>query len=158
MSNPPTATGKTIYGVKPDYVRPGAAAIIFDDQGRLLLQQRSDNGLWGLPGGGHELGESLTQTVIREVWEETGFNIEVIRLIGMYSDPAWTTVQYPDGHRIQFISALFECRITGGTLKLCHESTALEFHDPSNLPEPFVPNHRQRVIDALARKAEAFYR
>lgn len=154
----PLPAGKTIYGVTPDVVRTGAAAIIFNDQGQILLQKRGDNGFWGLPGGGHELNESLSQTVIREVKEETGLAVEIVRLIGIYSHPANTTVQYPDGTRIQFVSALFECRITSGSIQLCDESLALEFHDPTHLPEPFVPNHRQRVADALARQTEAFYR
>lgn len=154
----PNPTGKTIYGVTPDVVRTGAAAIIFNEQGQILLQKRGDNGLWGLPGGGHELNESLSQTVLREVREETGLDVAIVRLIGIYSDPANTTVQYPDGTRIQFVSALFECQIVSGTIKLCDESLALEFHDPRQLPEPFVPNHRYRVADALANQAEAFYK
>ena len=142
----------------PSRLQPGAAAIIFDDAGRLLLQRRQDNGLWGLPGGAMDVGEKIADTVVREVREETGYDVEVVRLIGVYSDPAHTSMRYPDGNEFQFVSCLFECRIVGGTPTLCDETTALEWFDPRRLPEPFMPNHVQRVKDALAAQVAAFYR
>ena len=68
-------------------IRPGVAAIIQDGDGRILLQQRSDNGLWGLPGGSVEIGESVRDAIVREVRGESGLTVEVIRLVGIYSDP-----------------------------------------------------------------------
>lgn len=62
-------------------VRPSVSAVIFDRRRRLLLQQRSDGGQWGLPGGSVEIGESLTRAVAREVLEETGLTIVPRRLI-----------------------------------------------------------------------------
>lgn len=59
-----------------------ADAVIFDDRGRVLLQRRADFGFWGLPGGAVEAGETLEQAVRREVKEKTGFDVEVVRLIG----------------------------------------------------------------------------
>jgi 8-oxo-dGTP pyrophosphatase MutT (NUDIX family) len=64
-------------------IRPGVAAVIFDE-GRVLLQRRDDTGRWGLPGGGVEPGESVRQALIREVREETGLEVEPLRLIGVY--------------------------------------------------------------------------
>ena len=61
--------------------------MIFRDE-RVLLQRRDDNGRWGLPGGSVEPGESVRTAVIREVHEETGLDVEPLRLIGVYSDPA----------------------------------------------------------------------
>ena len=56
----------------PDEVFPATNAVLFDGSGRVLLQKRSDNGAWGLPGGRMEIGETVEQCVIRETFEETG--------------------------------------------------------------------------------------
>ena len=139
-------------------LRPGAAAVVFDAQGRLLLQRRGDNGRWGLPGGGVEVGETVAAACVREVKEETGYDIEIVRLVGVYSDPRWTTIRYPDGNVVQYVTTPFECRVVGGSPALSEETRALDWVDPRQLPEPFLPNHVQRVRDALERRAEAFYR
>ncbi|HUS14332.1 MAG TPA: NUDIX domain-containing protein [Chloroflexia bacterium] len=146
------------YGGPPNTLRPSAAAVIFDDAGRLLLQERGDNGYWGLPGGSVELGETIEAAVVREVCEETGYDVTVVRLIGVYSDPLHTVVNYADGNRVQYVNCLFECRITGGAAALSDETRALGWFAPDALPDPFVPNHVIRVQDALARQAAAFYR
>ena len=138
--------------------RGAAAAAIFDDQGRILLHQRTDNGRWALPGGTMETGETADQCVIREVKEETGFDVEVVRLIGVYSDPVHTTITYPDGNTIAYVSLLFECRVLGGEATLCDESAAIDWFDPRDLPQPFHPGHIPRVADALSRQTAAFYR
>ena len=100
-------------------VRPSVSAVIFDRRGRLLLQQRSDGGQWGLPGGSVEIGESLADAVRREVHEETGLDVTVRRLIGVYSDPALQVVRYPTGHVWHYVGVCFECRATSGTLTTC---------------------------------------
>src|SRR5437899_10479150 len=95
-------------------IRPGVSAIIHTGEG-LLLQRRSDNRLWGLPGGGVEPGESVTQALVREVREETGLEVVRLRLIGDYSSPEHRpTVPYPDGNVIHYISSSFECRVVAG--------------------------------------------
>ena len=139
-------------------IRPGVAAIIRNGQGEILLQRRSDNGLWGLPGGSVEIGESVRQAIVREVEEETGLSVEVERLIGVYSDPAVQIVRYPDGNVVHYISTCFACRILGGTLRTCAETLELGFFDPAALPEQLVPMHCIRIADALANRAEPFIR
>ncbi|MFD7903851.1 NUDIX domain-containing protein [Kitasatospora sp. NPDC059747] len=62
----------------------------------LLLERRSDNGRWGMPGGGLEIGENLPGAVVREVREETGIEVEVIGLVGTYSDPGHV-IEFSDG-------------------------------------------------------------
>jgi ADP-ribose pyrophosphatase YjhB (NUDIX family) len=150
------------FGGTPDAIRPGACAIIRDARGWILLHQRSDNGFWALPGGGLDLGESYAECCMREVREETGLEVEILRLIGIYSNPIENVIRYPDGRANQSASALFECRMTGGELRLDHESLKLEWFDPNNLlehlPEPFFPNHLPRLRDALENRAEAFWR
>jgi len=139
-------------------IRPGAAAVILTDEG-VLLQRRSDNGRWGLPGGGVEPGESVSAAVVREVFEETGLDVEPVRLIGVYSDPAnHQVVTYPDGNVIHYVSTVFECRIVGGTLTCGDESLELAFFDPEALPAEVLPIARVRIRDALERRVEAFVR
>ncbi len=85
-------------GVTIDDLRVAVSAFVWDDKGRLLLQQRGDNGYWCFPGGGVERGESVTDALCREVWEETGYTIRPGRLIGVYSDPRkFQLVRYPEG-------------------------------------------------------------
>ena len=139
-------------------IRPGVSAIILTAEG-LLLQRRSDNGHWGLPGGAVEPGESVSEALIREVREETGLEVRPGRLIGVYSAPAHhQVVTYPDGNVIHYVSSSFECRVTGGTLACGSESLELGWFDPEKLPEGVLPMHRIRIDDALARKTEAFVR
>jgi 8-oxo-dGTP pyrophosphatase MutT (NUDIX family) len=149
---------KPPYGGVATSLRVSATAFIRDAAGRVLLQQRSDNGFWNLPGGGLELGESVAQACVREVREETGLIVEIVRLIGVYSAPEITTMSYPDGRVIQYVTNLFECRVVGGKLEVDAESLALDWFNPLKLPEPFSPNHVPRLQDALAGQLEAFWR
>jgi len=139
-------------------VRPSVSAVIFDRRGRLLLQQRSDGGQWGLPGGSVEIGESLAEAVRREVREETGLVVTVRRLVGVYSDPTLQVVRYPTGHVWHYVNACFECRATTGTLMTCDETLDLRYFPPHRLPRTLLPNHRVRIRDACARRAAAFIR
>ena len=139
-------------------IRPGVSAVILTPEG-LLLQRRSDNQLWGLPGGGVEPGESVSAAVVREVREETGLEVTPVRLIGVYSLPEnGQIVTYPDGNVTHYISTSFECRIVGGTLACGEESLELSWFDPERLPAELMPMHRIRVFDALARQPVAFVR
>lgn len=138
--------------------RTGAAAVTFDAQGHILLHRRTDNNHWGLPGGAIEIGETAAEAVVREVREETGYEVEVVRLIGIYSDPKYTTVRYPDGSVVGYVSLAFECRVIGGKPTLSDESSAVDWFDPTHLPEPFLPNHLPRVRDAVARQEAAYFR
>ena len=139
-------------------IRPSVSAIIFDRRGRLLLQQRSDGGQWGLPGGSVEIGESVTDAAAREVLEETGLTVRVGRLIGVYSDPTFQVVRYPDGNVWHYVNVCFACTVKGGELTTCDETLALEYFSLRRLPATLLPNHRIRIRDARARRAVAFIR
>jgi ADP-ribose pyrophosphatase YjhB (NUDIX family) len=140
-------------------IRPGVSAVIFDDAGRVLLQQRTDNGNWGLPGGAVEFGESVLEALHREVREETGLTITVERLVGVYSHPEHhQIVTYPDGNVIHFVSTCFACRPTGGTLTLGDETAGLAWFEASRWPATLMPIHRLRIDDALAHAALPFVR
>jgi ADP-ribose pyrophosphatase YjhB (NUDIX family) len=141
----------------PDEMRSGTNAIIFNDEGELLLERRSDNGFWGLPGGAMEIGESLEQAVKREVAEETGLDVTVGRLIGVYSDPRYHTIMsYSDGDLVHFVTVVFECRRRGGELRMSEESTDLGYFDVEALPDNVMLAHSVRIRDALEHRAEPF--
>src|SRR5207253_8103307 len=81
---------------KPNSLVVAVSAVITDENGYILLQRRTDNDLWGLPGGGMDLGESIGQAVVRETKEETGLDVEPTGLVGIYSDPGHV-IAYADG-------------------------------------------------------------
>jgi len=139
-------------------IRASVSAVIFDRRGRLLLQQRSDGGQWGLPGGSVEVGESLAAAVQREVKEETGLVIDVRRVVGVYSDPALQVVRYPTGHVWHYVNVCYECRARSGVLTTCDETLDLRYFPPRRLPPTLLPNHRVRIRDARARRPAAFIR
>ncbi|MBI2081008.1 MAG: NUDIX domain-containing protein [candidate division NC10 bacterium] len=143
---------------KAQVIRPAVSALIRDASGAILLMRRADNGLWGLPGGSVEVGESVTAAIVREVHEETGLAVSVRRLIGLYSDPAFQVVRYPDGRVIHYVNACFECAIEGGSLSTSPETLDLRFFPPDALPSDFVPLHRIRIQDGLADAPAVYIR
>ncbi len=149
--------------IEPDWrlaqaVRASVSAVIVRD-GRLLLGRRADSGEWGLPGGSVELGETVTAALEREVREETGLEVTVGRLIGVYSDPRLQVVRYPDGRVWHYVNLCFACAPRGGSLRPAPgEVLALEWFAPEALPRELVPLHRPRIQDALAGQEEPFVR
>lgn len=95
---------------RPDRLGVATNGFIRDKTGKILLQQRADNGFWGLPGGQVELGESVEQGVVREVYEETGLQVRVERLIGVYSGLAsYPFMRYPNGTVVHYLTVVFAC-------------------------------------------------
>ena len=143
----------------PGVIRPATNAIIFNGRREVLMEKRSDVGRWGLPGGGVEIGESIQEGVVREVFEETGLRVEVKRLVGLYSDPRlYSIMSYPGGDVVQYVTAAFECERRSGELRLSEESTDLRYFPAKALPENSVLSHRLRIEDALADLVEPFIR
>lgn len=139
----------------------GAAAIIFDEAGRVLMQKRGDSGEWGLVGGGVEPGETPADAVKREAWEETGLLVEPTRILGVYGGPDYHVV-YPNGDEVAVISVLFACEVRGGELRADGvESLALEFLEPERvIADPAIPRRmRTRVMHSVERRehAEAYF-
>lgn len=131
-------------------VVPSVVAVVVDEDGRVLLIHKTDNDLWALPGGGHEVGESIAQTVVREVKEETGYDVEVDRLTGTYTNPGHV-MAYDDGEVRQQFSLCFRAKITGGQARTSDESKAVRWVPADELDDlPIHPSMRQRISDALA--------
>lgn len=116
----------------------GAFAVIFDDDGRVLLCHRRDMDAWNLPGGGVEVDELPTTSVMREVREETGLECAVERLVGVYGKPGTTDMIFT-----------FICRVTGGRLCLTDESDAAAYFAAHDIPPNTLVKHIERIQDAI---------
>lgn len=129
----------------PPTHRVGAFAIIRDDDGRVLISRRSDSGWFNLPGGGVESHESAPEGLVREVREETGLEVAIGRLIGLYAKP--------QKHEMVLT---FEARVTGGTLQPSDEADLHEWVTPDLLSEwQVLPKHLERIQDALRAEPAA---
>jgi ADP-ribose pyrophosphatase YjhB (NUDIX family) len=141
------------------HLRIGTSAIILDAAGHnILLTRRTDNGRWCLPGGAMGPGESLEECCVREVREETGLVVRVVRLIGMYSTPHRVTY-YADGQHWQIVAAHFLAAITGGTLGVSNETTEVGFFPPAAITAmDIIDSHIERINDFFAGQEAAFVR
>ena len=129
---------------------PGARVVIERDDGRILLQKRTDFGLWGLPGGSAEEGEGLEAVAAREVVEETGLIVRGIEPFGFGCDPQYETFQFPNGDRTQFFALMFYARsFEGEPAVMDDESSAVGWFSVDKLPE-MLPN-MVRSIEAYLR-------
>ncbi|WP_453989916.1 NUDIX domain-containing protein [Bacillus nitroreducens] len=142
-----------------DDLKAGVAVIILNEEKQVLLQKRSDVGLWGIPSGHIEIGETVSEAAIREVKEETNLDIKINKLIGVYSDPDSQVFAYPNGKVVHFITTCFLAEITGGELR-CNSSESLElkFFNQQNLPQDLLKMHPRWLQDALANRDSAFIR
>ena len=126
--------------------RIAVSALIFDE-GRILLAHRRDIDWWNLPGGGMEVGETVDEALHREVFEETGLEVEIEQLVGVYSKPQKQEVVFT-----------FRCHVTGGVPSATEETRECRFFAPDNLPANTLPKHRQRVEDAVLHQERAVLR
>lgn len=137
-------------------VVPSVVAIVTDDQDRVLMIHKTDNDLWALPGGGHEPGESIAETVVREVKEETGYDVEVVSISGMYTNPNHR-MKYDDGEVRQQFSIAFNARLMGGQPQTSSESRAVEWLTREQVDELDVhPSMRLRLNHALSGQDRPF--
>jgi len=135
-------------------VKVGVGIVITDSHGRILLERRSDNGIWGLPGGAIEPGESVIETAVREAKEETNLDIRITGLVGVYSEPsAGRIVTYPDnGDVAQLVDVVLTAEIESGEISISTESLCLKFFNPDSFPVDIVPPAVQPLQDFFDRK------
>lgn len=121
----------------------GVFGIIKDSKNRVLLCLRNDYDVWNLPGGGLENGETPWQGVIREVKEETGFNVGIVRLIGIYSKPNKNEIIF-----------CFECKIKNGKLTLNDEARDIKYFSIKNIPKNTIKKHIERIKDFYKKEKD----
>lgn len=131
-------------------VVPSVTVAVRDESGRILLIHKVDNDLWALPGGGHDPGERITDTAVRETQEETGLTVEVVRLVGTYTNPQHV-IAYDDGEVRQQFSLCFEAKRIGGSPREDgSETKAVKWVKPSELDHLNIhPSMRLRIDHAL---------
>lgn len=133
---------------------PGASAVVLDEAGRILLHRRDDNELWSIPGGGMEVGERIADTVVREVREETGLEVEPEAIVGIYSNPRHV-VEYGDGEIRQQFSVCFACRLVSGELATSDESLEVGFFTPAEIEAmPMHESIRLRIRHYLEHRPQ----
>jgi ADP-ribose pyrophosphatase YjhB (NUDIX family) len=129
---------------------------VVDDEGRILLHKRTDNEYWSIPGGAMKPGESIAETVVREVEEETGIEAEVQKILGLYSNPRHVSV-YDDGEVRQQFSICFLCRAAGGQLRTSEESSEVRFVELAQTEAlPIHPSIRLRIQHYEENRPEPF--
>jgi len=140
-------------------IRPGVAVIIFNEKNEILLQKRSDVNLWGIPSGHVEPGETVTEAATREVMEETGLLVKMLRLIGVYSDPSTQVFHYPDGRVTHFVTCCFQAEVVGGKLKKSSPETLdLCYFPIESLPPDILKMHPLWLEDALNPSLQPYIR
>jgi ADP-ribose pyrophosphatase YjhB (NUDIX family) len=121
--------------------------VILDAAGRVLLCHRRDMDVWNLPGGALEGGELPTEAAVRETREETGLDVAVYRLVGVYAKT-----------RKDELVFAFLCRIVGGELQKADEADSVQFYDPGELPGNMSPKQVERIRDAVREKQSPVFR
>lgn len=134
----PVFTRMCMGSLKHKFVllQDGAAAIIVNNEGQILLQKRTDKDTWGLPGGCQELAESFKDTIIREIKEETNLNVEEkdLELIDIVSGQSRRN-SYPNGDVVINNTAFYLVKKYTGELKWDEESKELKFFNLEDIPE-----------------------
>jgi ADP-ribose pyrophosphatase YjhB (NUDIX family) len=123
---------------------------VFDDADRLLLIRRADNGLWALPGGACDVGETPATAGAREVWEETGYTVRVTHLLGLFDG---NYLDRPSARHLYHL--LFAGEVTGGDATTSSESPEVAWVSAVDIPwDRLSPGHAPRIRHAVAWRAD----
>lgn len=117
----------------------GAAVLLLNGEGELLLLLRTDNGRWGIPGGAMEMGEQLQETAIRETQEETGLQVSNLELLDVFSGPD-LYYRYPNGDEVYNVTVVYVARDVKGEAAVDYaEHACMQFFPLNGLPENISP-------------------
>lgn len=136
----------------PVVVQTGASIIVEDAEGRILMQQRSDDGTWSYPGGRIEIDETVEDGARREVFEECGLRVGQLELLGVFSGQELNHV-YPNGNEVCGVDIVYISRDYTGTLGSADgEAKAMGFYPINALPNPISPMNAKQIGAYLARR------
>ena len=140
-------------------ILPAVAAIIFNDQGEVLLQRRRDVGRWNIISGHVEFGETVTDAMLREIREEINVRAKLERFIGVYSSPDSQTYQYVD-RTVHYVTLYFEASLLEPLPVDVHNAETLElrYFSLQAIPAELDQINPHWLEDALARRATPFMR
>jgi ADP-ribose pyrophosphatase YjhB (NUDIX family) len=131
-------------GIRTPFV--GVDGAVFDEEGRLLLIQRTDNESWAMPGGAADVGEPPSAVAVREVLEETGLRVRAVRLVGVYDS---RKVGSPDA--VHLYHLVFMCEQEGGELRLTNETIAFGYFSEEEVAELTLHRgHGVRIPDVFS--------
>lgn len=135
---------------------PASGVIIVDEKNRVLLQRRTDNNKWSIPGGCMELGETTEETAKREVFEETNLVVEGLSIFDVYSGEEQHWI-YPDKNEVYFINVVYITNRFKGTIKVDGvESKELKFFEVDDFPIEITPSNKPILRDVKNRLAHIF--
>jgi len=140
-------------------ILPAVAAVIFNEQGEVLLQRRKDVGQWCIISGHVEFGETITEAILREIREETGMPAGIVRFIGLYSSPPSQTYHYSE-RTVQYVTAYFEASLSGSPDPhlFNDETIELRYFAPSKIPNDLAQLNPHWLEDALNKTGAPYIR
>jgi 8-oxo-dGTP pyrophosphatase MutT (NUDIX family) len=142
---------------KANSLVPSVNSIVVNDQGQILLIQRTDNGNWSLPGGAMDLGESIRQAAIRETLEETGIQTEITGISGIFTNPNHVLHYTSNDEVRQEFSVVLTARPVAGQPTPSSESSRVEWVTPEKLDDhPMHASMRKRLAHYLSGRTEPY--
>ena len=137
---------------------PSVAIALRDEDGRVLLARHVETGIWGLPGGGIEPGETPADAAVREFWEETGVLVRLTRLIGVFGSSEHI-VRYRNGDRTSYVAATFEAAAVSGRLSADpSELLEIRFVKEAEIPTLEIAPWMPEILTSLFRGGPLFRR
>jgi ADP-ribose pyrophosphatase YjhB (NUDIX family) len=141
---------------KPNSIVAAVTVFVLDDYGRVLLIRRTDNGLWAIPGGAQDFGEYIAETAVRETREESGIDVEVTGIVGIYTNPNHV-MAYSNGEVRQQFSICFRARYLAGEPTPSSESSEVRWIARQELDElPIHPSMRLRIDHGYQQRPEPY--
>ncbi|MFC9433991.1 NUDIX hydrolase [Nocardia sp. NPDC057030] len=138
-------------------LKVAVSALVRDQRGRVLLIRRTDNGMYSIPGGGQELGETVAAAIVREVKEETGIDVVVTAILGVFSDPRHV-IAYDNGEVRQEFSICFYANPIGGEPRPSSESDVVRWAAPEELSSLDIhPSIMLRIVEGLNGRVEPYF-